>query len=134
MGQGGQAMTDQDRKDHELAAKAAGYVLTWKEGSCKGGAYCGAFIERGGELVAWRPKDDNADAFALMVDAGICVEPYPYYEPVKHSVICKQRRRLDQMRQNNPTEVVSVYGKHGPDGATRLAVFHCAVEIGRAKQ
>jgi len=112
-------MTDQDRKDHELAAKAAGYVLTWKEGSCKGGAYCGAFIERGGELVAWRPKEDNADAFALMVDCAMSVHYW-----------------MGDVRVSSPDRLddIVIGLSEDPFEATHLAVFRCAVEIGRAKQ
>lgn len=60
---------------------------------------------------------------------GICIEPYPLYEPVKHSVICKQRRRTDQLRQANPTEVVELYRDSDPKAATRLAIVRCAALI-----
>jgi hypothetical protein len=108
-------MTDQDRKDHELAAKAAGYVPTWKEGSCKGGAYCGAFIERGGEVVAWRPKEDDGDAFRLLVDLKL-------FDRVVHAIEFGLYDRDLNMEFNGDKAE-----------ATRLAVFRCAVEIGRAQ-
>jgi len=115
-------MTDQDRIDHELAAKAAGYVLTFKQGGCKGGAYCGAFIEREGFLMAWRPKEDDGDAFRLAVKLKIDV--------------------MHDDKSDNDAYVMAGAIDHVEDvddecnrpAATRLAVFRCAVEIGRAKQ
>ena len=115
-------MTDQDRKDHELAAKAAGYVLTWKEGSCKGGAYCGAFIERGGELVAWNPKGDDGDAFRFAVKLKIDVMHDDKWDNDAYVMA----GAIDH--------VEDVDGECNRPTAARLAVFRCAVEIGRAMQ
>lgn len=48
------------------AAKAAGYDIWWKNGTCKGGPYLSAFI---GDKP-WRPLEDDGDAFRLMVDTN----------------------------------------------------------------
>jgi hypothetical protein len=114
-------MTDQDLIDYQLAAKAAGYVLTFKHGSCKGGAYCGAFIERGGEVVAWRPKECDGDAFRLSVDAHI--------DTKHHAADGYVVGWFDDFFGTG-------FITYGCDrrAATRLAVFCAAVERGRAKQ
>ena len=125
-------MTDQDRKDHELAAKAAGYTLTFKHGSCKGGAYCGAFIERGGEVVAWRPKQDDGDSRRLSVDLRLVVHVWDDGE----SVCAAKTLPGGQDPSDSSSDWYGSYvGDHSDIyEATRLAVFRCAVEIGRAKQ
>jgi hypothetical protein len=108
-------MTDQDRKDHELAAKAAGYVLTFKHGGCKGGAYCGAFIERGGEVVAWRPKEDNGDAFALMVDCRISPQHW--------------KMGVESFNADIPMQPIVHVGGDRHEAA-RLSIFNAAVALG----
>lgn len=70
--------------------------------------------------------DCGDDALRLAVKLGISVEPYPLYEPIKHSVICKQRRGTDKLRQANPTEVVELYRDSDSEAATRLAITRCA--------
>jgi hypothetical protein len=109
-------MTTQDLIDYQLAAKAAGYVLTFKQGGCKGGAYCGAFIERGGEVVAWRPRQDDGDAFRLLVDLKL-------FDRVVHAIQFGLYDRDWNIEFNGDKAE-----------ATRSAVFSRAVEIGRAKQ
>ena len=79
----------------------------------------------------WNPLTDDGDALRLAVKLGICIEPYPLYSDVKHSVITKQRRRSDQLREANPTECVEVYGTD-PNAATRRAIVRAAAEIGRS--
>jgi hypothetical protein len=59
-----------DREAHELAAKAAGYTLTWKECHCKGGKVEAPFI---GD-TPWRPKEDDGDAFRLVRDLKMTIE------------------------------------------------------------
>lgn len=59
-----------DRESHELAARAAGYTITWKECHCKGGAVEAPFI---GDQP-WRPKEDDGDAFRLARDLEMTVE------------------------------------------------------------
>jgi hypothetical protein len=112
-------MTTQDLIDYQLAAKAAGYVLTFKQGGCKGGAYCGAFIERGGEVVAWRPKECDGDAFRLAVRLHLNIN-------VVESGVFASRYENEQ--------VIAEKKNSDHQEAARLAVFKCAVEIGRAKQ
>jgi hypothetical protein len=79
----------------------------------------------------WNPLVPGADAMRLATRLGLSIEPYPFYEPVKHSVIVRQRRRGDQLRESNPTEVVELYGDN-PDAATCLAIVKCAAKIGEA--
>ena len=57
-----------DRELLEKAAKAAGYVLTWKTGYSKGGEFRGAFITEKDD--AWNPIDDDGDALRLAVNLG----------------------------------------------------------------
>lgn len=51
------------------AAKAAGYDIWWKSGTCKGGPYLSAFI---GDKP-WRPLEDDGDAFRLMTNCTLRV-------------------------------------------------------------
>lgn len=82
----------------------------------------------------WNPLTDDGDALRLAVKLGISTLPYPIYnESERHSVIAKQRRRSDMMRESNPTETVEVYG-NDPYAATRRAIVRAAAEIGREKQ
>ena len=106
-----------DRELLELAAKAVGY---WnKQFNCYEGP------------MDWDALENNDDAFWLMVKLGISITPYPIYsEKERHSVIVKQRRASDTMREVNPTEVVEVYGED-KFSATRRAIVCCAAEIGR---
>lgn len=56
-------------EDYELmcqAAKAAGYDIWWKTGTCKGGPYMSAFI---GDKP-WRPLEDDGDAVRLLLDTA----------------------------------------------------------------
>lgn len=112
-----------DKEQMELAAKAAGYVLTWKEGACKGGRFCGAFI---GDMP-WRPKDDDGDALRLAVNARLSV-------------------MLDEPRVSSPVVEVLGYGgdpvadpfdiqplTNGEEAAAvRLAIFNGAVKQGQS--
>lgn len=117
-----------DRELLEWAAKAHGgleYV-----------AECDAWIhvEPDGQRSAWWDAlHDDADALRLATACGLSIEPYPYYDMPKHSVIVKQRRRGDQMRETNPTEVVEVYGDD-PYAATRRAIVRAAASIGQQKE
>ena len=108
-------MTTQDLIDYQLAAKAAGYVLTFKQGGCKGGAYCGAFIERGGELVAWNPKKDNGDAFALMVDCRISPQHW--------------KSGVESFNPEIPLQPICHFSGDRHEAA-RLSIFNAAVALG----
>jgi hypothetical protein len=90
-----------NREQHELAAKAAGYTLTWKEGHCKGGPFEGAFI---GDQP-WRPKEDDGDALRLAVNLYL-------WEAIR-------------MAHRFLGECPDMYA------ATRRAIFHAAVELGK---
>lgn len=123
-----------DRELLELAANAAGIELI-------GFAGVGCWSDCDGELGyqtkdfdRWNPLTDDGDALRLAVKLGISTLPYPIYnESERHSVIAKQRRRSDMMREANPTEVIEVYGDDSC-AATRRAIVRSAAEIGREKQ
>lgn len=118
-----------DRELLELAAKAAGSDVFMLGGT---------WVKRIGKEVAgldrwtgrWNPLEDDGDALRLAVKLGLSVEPYPIYQPEKHSVVVKQRRQSDTMREANPTEVLESYGGD-PHAATRRAITRAAAEIGR---
>lgn len=116
-----------DRELLELAAKAVGYRISHYASDA------GAYVHDGlrDKRFDWNPRTSKSDTFALAVKLGLSVEPYPYYEPVKHSVVVKQRRSGDKLREVNPTEVIEPYGDD-PEAATRLAVLRCAAEIGKS--
>jgi hypothetical protein len=59
-----------DREQLELAAKAAGYAITWKTGHCKGGAFEAAFI---GD-APWNPATDAGDRYRLAKALGMIIE------------------------------------------------------------
>ena len=113
-----------DRELLRLAANAAGYEY----------AKFGGYIVVDGIPGNWNPLTDDGDALRLAVKLGISTLPYPIYnETERHSVIAKQRRRTDMMREANQTEVIEVYGDDSC-AATRRAIVRSAAEIGRAKQ
>jgi hypothetical protein len=107
-----------NREQHELAAKAAGLLLLWKTGSCKGGEVEAPFI---GDQP-WRPKDDDGDAFRLGVSLGIqsC-----WFQSLGYAIA------FAAPPFERPIEIA----EYGPDprAATRRAIFRAAVEIGKAK-
>ena len=114
-----------DRELLELSAKAADIFLYTHD---DGGLYIASPMRR------WNPLTDDGDALRLAVKLGISTLPYPIYnETERHSVIAKQRRRTDMMREANQTEVIEVYGDDSC-AATRRAIVRSAAEIGRAKQ
>ena len=113
-----------DKELLELAAKAAGIEYNDRYGK---GLWVGEFYS-GNE---WNPLTDDGDALRLAVKLGISITPYPIYQPEKHSVIAKQRRVSDTMREANPSEVLEMYGKD-PYAATRRAIVRAAAEIGRS--
>ena len=94
-----------DKQLLEAAAKAAGIELRYD-------AYDDDVyrLKASGNRYYWNPLQDDGDALRLAVKLGICIEPYPFYNETKHSVITKQRSRSDQLRKSNPTECAEVYG------------------------
>jgi hypothetical protein len=122
----------EDRELLERAAKAAGMDGQWCEfhGMDVGQDAYGIgdpCVHRWGDKI-WNPLTDDGDALRLAVTLGLAVEPYPFYADVKHSVIVKKRRRGDQMREMNPTEVVELYGED-PPAATRRAIVRAAASL-----
>ena len=129
-----------DRELLELAARASGFggpehKFCWTENEyprCSGthGAlwnYVG-FMD---SAVLWNPLTDDGDALRLVVKLGLSVEPYPIYQPEKHSVSVKQRRQSDTMREANPTQVIELYGGD-PYAAARRAITRAAAEVAKA--
>lgn len=120
-----------DRELLELAAKAAGYAYTTAHFAPPGepGDDWGMVAGVG---IYWNPLVHAGQALLMAVQLGMSITPYPVYrEDGRHSVIVKQRRRSDTLRESNPTEVVEIYGDD-PQGATRRAIVRAAAEIGRA--
>ena len=111
-----------DRELLELAARAAGYSVRTDL------TYEGVIVINDG--VFWNPLTDDGAALRLSVKLGISITPYPIYNADRHSVICKQRRKSDTMREANPTEVIELYG-NDPYAATRRAIVRAAAEIGK---
>lgn len=119
-----------DRELLELAAKAAGIGdWVWDEQflcmRLPPGAYTIAHTQK-----HWTPLTDDGDALRLAVKLNLSVELYPIYDPIKHAVIVKQRRRSDTLRERNPTEMSELCGDD-PYAATRRAIVRTAAEIGR---
>jgi len=117
-----------DHKLLELAAKAAGFRLTW------GHQESGPFLRPEHCNVRqrpWNPLSDDGDAQRLAVKLGITFMAYPIYAEQKHSVIAKQYRNGDLLREANPTQAIELYGDD-PYAATRRAIVRSAAEIGRA--
>lgn len=110
-----------DKELLELAARAAGYSGTWVD--------AGLNLGTDAVPIIFNPLTDDGDAMRLAVKLGISITPYPIYQPEKHSVIAKQRRISDTMREENPSEVVEMYGKD-PYAATRRAIVRAAAAIG----
>ena len=118
-----------DRELLELAAKAAGLSVGLALGEHEGQSCL--FIQ--GQDKPWNPLTDDGAALRLALTLGLSFEPYPLYSTEKHSVIVKQRRRSDQLRESNPTECIERY-KGDPMGATRRAIVRAAASIGEAMQ
>ncbi len=124
-----------DRELLELAAKAVGHkvnVSMQEERDAIGAGDVGLWID--GVSTCWNPRRDSGQALELAATLGIDLTPYPLYsEDARHSVVAKQRRSTDMMRQANPTEVIELYRTAGdPAEAWRLAITRAAAEIGRA--
>jgi hypothetical protein len=119
-------MTDRstDRELLEAAAKAAGIEhVGWDD------MYSALVLHRGAHGTAesvWCPLHNKGEALDLQTRLGISIEPYPVYEPKKHSVVCQQRRPGDLLREPNPTVVVEVFGGRNPTLATCRAIVRCA--------
>ena len=119
-----------DRELLELAAKAAGVEIEVDD--TEGLHYF--YSDQDGDAVHWNPLDDDGDALRLAVKLGISLLPYPVYaESERHSVIAKQRRKGDPLREANPTEAQELYGDD-PYAATRRAIVRAAAEIGRGME
>jgi hypothetical protein len=115
-----------DRELLELAAKAAGLDGETLFTEPSGFPYIAT------ASGVWSPLNNDGDALRLAVKLGISITPYPIYNSEeRHSVIAKQRRRSDTLREANPTEVLELYGDD-PAAAWRRAIVRCAAEIGRA--
>lgn len=107
-------MNDEEKHEHLLAAKAAGYKVKQ--------IYPGTisrFYNNTGDTVLWKPKTINADAFRLMCRIKLGLDFLKYNE----QVISTQPR----------ISVVEVpFSGEDIESVARLAIFRAAVEIGRA--
>ena len=122
-----------DRELLEAAAKAAGMETRWDQQRGSTHGFIRARVPGGGDAFpVWSPLTDDGDALRLAVSLGLSVEPYPYYMQPKHSVIVKQRRHGDMMRESNPTECVELHRDSDPMGATRRAIVRAAAALGGA--
>ena len=125
---------DSDRELLELAAKAAGipYIKPGPEYSGIYGLQAGS--DNPMRCCTWNPIADDGDALRLAVKLGISITPYPIYnDEARHSVIAKQRRHSDTLREANPTEVIELHDGD-PAAAWRRAIVRCAAEIGKAME
>lgn len=133
-------MNHTDRELLELAAKAAGFgepkkgAVCWVEAeyprnSGKHGALWNYF-GNSDTAELWNPLTDDGDALQLAVKLSLSVVPYPIYQPEKHSVVVKQRRQSDTMREANPTQVMELYGDD-PYAAVRRAITRAAAEVAK---
>ena len=124
-----------DRELLELAAKAVGYATDHPWNKMRMGMepqVISLCID--GVRTAWNPLEHDDDALRLMVKLGISILPYPVYEQDgRHSVIAKQRRKSDLLREANPTEVMELYGSD-PCAAYRRAITRAAAEIGAGRK
>jgi hypothetical protein len=136
-----------EREMLEFAAQAAGIELgVWSEYRSDGIAIADSspdfqkydrsrapvVVHNYGFGWIWNPLTNDGDAQRLAVKLGLSIDAYPIYSEPKHSVIVKQRRRGDMMREANPTEVIQPYGDD-PAAAWRRAIVRSAAEIGRSK-
>ena len=114
----------------ELAAKASGIPVEWEPvHSC-----FWIRVGHGIPIVPWEPHQNRVQALELAAYLGISLTPYPIFnERARHSVVAKQRRATDSMREENPTEVIELYRDHRSEAdAWSLAIVRCAAEVGRS--
>ncbi len=122
-----------DRELLEYAAKAAGIDGVWQDWDGMDIRYGFSQSIYSKDEGYWNPLDDDGDALRLAVKLGISLLPYPVYaENGRHSVIAKQRRKGDPLREANPTEVQELYD-NDPYAATRRAIVRAAAAIGKEK-
>ena len=108
-----------DKEAHEYAAKAAGIKVRWITNAQS--------AEQFSKMLWhwWAPKTNRADAFSLMVackiDPMFGIEDTLGIEIV--AVIYPINGGYESAQEPIGTD---------PEAATRLAIFHAAVEIGKA--
>lgn len=112
-------MQAEDKRLLEMAAKAAGYRLTWKTGYCKGGEFRGAFID--GQDEAWNPLADDGDALRLAVRLRIMVDP----DGESYAVATAAPKGRGEF-------TASEKHRNDPYAATRRAIVRAAAAIGEA--
>lgn len=103
-----------DRELLEMAAKAAGRDITWKEPSCGGGelAYTGA----GSYMpIAWNPLADDGDALRLAMKLNISL----HYMNGRVVAYHKNIECIESSREDGEVN-------------TRRAIVRAASEIGKA--
>lgn len=122
-----------DRTMLELAVKAAGIEYWVVRFAPRSSPIEKIHVTKDGETVEWNPLTDDGDALRLAVKLGLSITPYPIYNLERHSVIVKQRRASDTLREPNPTEVAEVYNGD-PLSATRRAIVRAAAEVQLSKE
>ncbi len=107
----------------ELAATASGWMpndsWAWCANAGKNGAFC---YRLNGEMIVWKPLDDNADAFSLAVKLRIEIA---YNE--EHKCVCRFWTNTKGF-----TAVAEQIG-NDPCAATRRAIVRAAAKIAIAK-
>lgn len=113
------------RQSIDLAAKAAGMHLEWREGACKGGAYEAPFIAGpDGRLQAWRPCEDDGEAMRLASACGMTV----IVDLARGATVAtKWVNGLGWMDQRAEHSLLGI------DAAAREAIFKLAVRIGETR-
>ncbi|AFQ22089.1 TPA: hypothetical protein L6A55_25820 [Pseudomonas aeruginosa] len=108
-----------DRTLLELAARAAGYKLSWSyDNHC-----CWINEMRHDFDVTWNPRDDDGDALRLAVKLGLTVD----------IDLDESWTEIDYTADYQDKEIREGHGGGtDPYGATRLAIVRAAAEIGKS--
>ena len=113
-----------NRRLLELAASAPGWMpnnsWAWCANAGKNGAFC---YRLNGEMIAWNPLDDDADAFSLAVKLRIEIT---YNE---------ERKCVCRFWTNSKgfMAVAEQIDDDDPRAATRLAIVRAAAQIAKSK-
>lgn len=116
-----------EREELELAALATGIELSWGiyEGGYQHASTDRCFYRRSnGQRYEWNPLHDNADSFDLQVRLFLHVLLFKQTEAE-----CPAFVEVWEETSLDPAAVE--YVTVDANAATRLAIFRCAVEIGR---
>ena len=107
-----------DRELLELAAKAAGIELVWRNFSNVPNLFKGLSSDE-----IWNPLADDGDALRLAVGLGIRIRPMPGFGD--DCVLCSADHKNAWAQEPFASD---------PYAATRRAIVRAAAEIGRSKE